>query len=106
MTAAKVLEALGRRGEATLSDGGDEPDAVDDERADPSFGVTRTKSRQSSARTPTSTFPDECALLAAPLRILEVGSGTGLVGMTAAKVLEALGRRGEATLQAASRRGG
>ena len=35
---------------------------------------------------------------AAPLRILEVGSGTGLVGMTAAKVLEALGRRGEATL--------
>lgn len=32
------------------------------------------------------------------LRILEVGSGTGLVGMTAAKVLEALGRRGEATL--------
>lgn len=47
---------------------------------------------------PRSSSSSNDKLDSAPLRILEVGSGTGLVGMTAAKVLEALGRRGEATL--------
>ncbi|GAA5984526.1 hypothetical protein JCM10908_003384 [Rhodotorula pacifica] len=53
---------------------------------------------QSLATRAEAFFPPPSDRSGAPLRVLEVGSGTGLVGMAAAKVLDALKRKAEITL--------